>query len=533
VRDEIKVVAMNQDILKLAAERMRQEFPLGFPCANRIEYLACFANIEEWTDRVSKSLETQSVGHIVKIDMPKPGWLSRPMQVITADDMLAYNYVILCLLPEVRKRIEWSQRTIRLSHHLNNQGSKRWFPPWGNLHGWRNFQKVSIGKAYSGEHEYVVCTDISSYYENISIPLLSNMLRATDADKKHIQLLTKLLSEFAGIRDKGIPQGYSASHVLGEFYLNTIDHFLETAGVVHLRYLDDYRLFCSSEIEARLHLKLLNSKIREVGLNIHSGKTEILNVSKAMNKFKALRLRLNGASSAIGKRLVAFENASFISAEEITKYFQDVDPADQPEDVILEAWEDFLTKEFDKTLFHFLLSRLKALDSPVALSFCLEILHSMPHETTHCLNYFSHFRAKLPSLKPNLARDLELIITSSETIYQFQQWQIFDWFLRNEIQSQALIEFSRSVLNGEEKADALMPVAIAYLGQFSEGDHDFSRLQDVLSRETREPVIASISHALSHGPSSLFKGAIKRKFEHMPLVKWAYALTPKAYIDPI
>ena len=73
-------------------------------------------------------------------------------------------------------------------------------------------------------------------------------------DRHVVALLSTCLNRWSSGNGRGIPQGISASDILGKVYLNSIDLALRELGFVHLRYVDDIRIFCQNEVEAKIAL---------------------------------------------------------------------------------------------------------------------------------------------------------------------------------------------------------------------------------------------------------------------------------------
>jgi hypothetical protein len=94
-------------------------------------------------------------------------------------------------------------------------------------------------------------------------------------DYEAARLLSACLHRWAGLRGKGIPQGYSASDILAKLYLDPIDHNLRNAGFTHLRHGDDIRIFCRDLQEAKQALLQLSDLLRVRGLNVQSAKTRV------------------------------------------------------------------------------------------------------------------------------------------------------------------------------------------------------------------------------------------------------------------
>jgi len=75
----------------------------------------------------------------------------------------------------------------------------------------------------------------------------------------------------SGVR--GLPVGPTASAVLANAVLSRADTALR--GTPHLRWVDDYLIFCSDELQARAALERLAAALGEVGLSLAPEKTSI------------------------------------------------------------------------------------------------------------------------------------------------------------------------------------------------------------------------------------------------------------------
>src|SRR5207245_197874 len=150
---------------------------------------------------------------------------------------------------------------------------------------WRGWREKSLALLTSGV-SHVVTTDITGFYENIDIQLLASDLRALRVDEKHLRLLIECLPRWAGPRGRGIPHGYTASDSLPKLYLSPVDRALRDRGYVHLRYVDDIRIFCPSQNRARQAIREVTELISYRGLNLQSAKTFIKSTSEARTEFQ-------------------------------------------------------------------------------------------------------------------------------------------------------------------------------------------------------------------------------------------------------
>ena len=76
------------------------------------------------------------------------------------------------------------------------------------------------------------------------------------------------------------------------------------AGFVHLRYVDDFRIFCKNTSEAKKALIELTRLLRKRGLNLQSSKTKILTSSEAL-------VEIEGLQPVIGMVAERFEKAGY------------------------------------------------------------------------------------------------------------------------------------------------------------------------------------------------------------------------------
>jgi hypothetical protein len=218
-------------------------------------------------------------------------------------------------------------------------------------------------KKLTKDTRFVLFADISGFYENVDLPRLSSDLRAAGMDDEPLRVLTEILRRWSHPRDKGIPQGYSAPDILAKLYLNRVDRGLKTAGFKHLRYVDDIRIFCKTSLEAKRALLKLNQLLRNSGLNLQTAKTQILDAEQARHK-------IDGVTPTIDviKEQLAEELRDIWSVADASGTLADIDSIVSPDsdsptlEVLERAFHDYFSsgsdRPFDKTLFHYLLTRL-------------------------------------------------------------------------------------------------------------------------------------------------------------------------------
>jgi hypothetical protein len=136
-------------------------------------------------------------------------------------------------------------------------------------------------QAYSKEYNYVIEIDILNFYDNIDTNLLCNKLLTicnSINDRNAVNELRAVLYAFSEPSKSGIPQNNDASSLLATFYLNEVDSYMNHQVPKYLRFMDDIKIFCQDEFEARRFLTLIEMKLRELNLSLNGQKTKIIHL---------------------------------------------------------------------------------------------------------------------------------------------------------------------------------------------------------------------------------------------------------------
>ena len=134
---------------------------------------------------------------------------------------------------------------------------------------------------------YVVDADLKSYFDTIPHEALLDRVRARVSDGRVLGLVAAFLHQ--GVLDglsvwepeEGTPQGAVISPLLSNLYLDALDHWLASHGLLLTRYADDFVIQCATESEAHRALALVSSWVAEAGLTLHPEKTRIVNAREA------------------------------------------------------------------------------------------------------------------------------------------------------------------------------------------------------------------------------------------------------------
>jgi len=235
-----------------------------------------------------------------RVDVPKTSLAVRPGTVPEIEDGIVMFAIMSQIAPLIDKKMSDSVYAYRVGstrpastlfehrdlRFLRRKTKRRAaiFREW--YAQWPAFQEEGVKLYLRRGYRYLSVSDIAAYYENISLPVLRDILLAhLPKQQRIINLLMRILQAWvwpteAGFHvPRGIPQGPDFSGFLANVYLMPLDKNLEGYGRRHviryIRYVDDVRIFSKTEEDARAVLSIMNSTLRSLQLNIQGSKTEV------------------------------------------------------------------------------------------------------------------------------------------------------------------------------------------------------------------------------------------------------------------
>lgn len=216
-------------------------------------------------------------------NVPKKGGTLRYSLETCFYDRLAYH---IFGVPIVESLDGFLHRRV-LNHRLDigrSRGKKRRYLFLNAIEQWKKFK------------EYVRCdttdktvlqTDIQNYYENIRISDLHDTLlkclkrvNCSYSQKTSLRFcidsICRCLGAWSYNGHIGLPQNRDISSFLASIHIMPVDEQMISGGYDYYRYMDDISVICSDKYEARAALKRLVGALREIGLNVNSAKTAII-----------------------------------------------------------------------------------------------------------------------------------------------------------------------------------------------------------------------------------------------------------------
>jgi RNA-directed DNA polymerase len=119
-------------------------------------------------------------------------------------------------------------------------------------------QAVQQSQAYINEgYQHIVDIDLKNFFDEVNHSLLLNLLHQKVKCQATLRLIRKWLRAPIQVkgklirRRKGVPQGSPLSPLLSNIMLHELDKELEKQGHRHVRYADDFSIYCKSKSSAR------------------------------------------------------------------------------------------------------------------------------------------------------------------------------------------------------------------------------------------------------------------------------------------
>lgn len=214
-------------------------------------------------------------------NIPKKGYGERYGLETDFFDRFIYQAICSFLIPYYDGLL--SHRVLSYRYDPSPQNQKYLFKP--KISRWFTFEGVTL--TFKRSHKYLLITDLSNFFENISrtqmiaelersIPNIQGTGPQKLQIRNAIRTLDNLLEQWTYSGSHGLPQNRDASSFLSNVLLSSVDREMAGKGYDYYRYVDDIRVIADSELHARRALQDLIRELRKVGLNINASKTAIL-----------------------------------------------------------------------------------------------------------------------------------------------------------------------------------------------------------------------------------------------------------------
>lgn len=257
--------------------------------------------------------------------------INRPTVVFDVKDALVYRFCIEQIEDELIKKTR--QKNIRggikITHNIDNN-SEDFYEK--SFRDWMDHQKeiqVSLKNK-----KYLVTTDIASYFENINLLVLKDLVRGDVSGKNCVLNLlfyflenTRFRHDYEVNTFNGLPQeGIDCSRILAYYFLSPHDQamgeFCKKYDADFYRFVDDMSIAVNTEVDGKWALKQMTESLRKLNLVSSIEKTSITRSDKAKEElFFDENNRLTELESELKNKIKLDEDIKQ-TIKEIKKYYR-------------------------------------------------------------------------------------------------------------------------------------------------------------------------------------------------------------------
>lgn len=403
-------------------------------------------------------------------DIPKPGYAIRYSSETNIIDRLIYQACVDIIAIELDKIHSESA----YSHRVNQERDSKYFFRYA-VDEWNKFLTDTKIELEKDENEILLVTDLSNYYESISINDLISTLnfqieniglpieREKEFKKVSTQLKELLITWCEPNTRRGIPQNRDASSFLSNLFLNPVDAAMINAGYKYFRYMDDIRIVCEHKYEARKALKLLANELRKKGLSLNSKKTQILDLNNSEQKKEA-----NNALQKSDKQIDQIEN---LLKSKIARGVQIAVPMLRKKTVSLIKGGGTLDRHF-----RFCVNRLERLIRIPELNDKLDIEEITNAIIKELLNQpwstdsFARYLISSDLNDKQFEEIMSIIIDDKKNIYEWQEYNLWRILISHNYRNDLLLAKARENLTQKATIPAVIAGSVLYLCAIGNGN---------------------------------------------------------------
>jgi hypothetical protein len=226
-------------------------------------------------EMLAARLNGNGTKRVAKIDVPKENFATRPAMVMDPIDRLIYQ----ALVDRVSVGLSAGMATWAFGWRLprDQPDSGRYVP---NKDEW-SWYRARLGRL-SARYQAALLTDVVSFFASIPVDRISESVR-TRSRGEVTNRLTDLLGSWGKVVGRsGLPQRCFASSLLANFYLRSVDDEVQRHApgddgrIAAARWMDDIWVFGDDVGGLRRAQLAIEAATRELGLNLGSGKTRVL-----------------------------------------------------------------------------------------------------------------------------------------------------------------------------------------------------------------------------------------------------------------
>lgn len=428
-----------------------------------------------WKLRLKETLDSDSYipEPPIVMDVPKDGFVTRPITVLRPADRVVYEAVVDRMLEAIEAVLVDEVMSMRIDPTRSDRKRMQ-----NQVQAWVSFQEQGRDMHVKGHLSYLISTDVTSYFQYVRLEtLLQDLLSLAGVDEAHVNLLREIL-EFYESRPGiwGLPQGPTASSILGNFYLFPCDRVLALRSVRFLRFQDDFKILSSDVLELRRALQDLERALRERHLNLSVHKTKLLHGVDVLREFEDSEKDAISYGLAIG---------SVQAASDLHDLFD----------------RAIAANPFNARDIRFSVVRLARLGDGYAVPWILDHLAEVPYLASHLVTYLSVLMESDPAIEP---RVLDYLQNEEENIYPWTELHLIRLLSRASAVEESTHAGIWQVLKDERKHDVVRQHAARFIGRHARhGDQALLKNLAIYTAEVplkRALVVAATESRGSDGP---------------------------------
>lgn len=205
--------------------------------------------------------------------VPRSGGGVRYLVVLSRVDELAVAQSVAGAAPAIRS-------ALGSESHANRVVA--WDPTRGpTLEPWKRARKrwQREVRRLGRDARFVALTDARACYPSIAPHVVTDRLRALGSPEACVHEIGSWLRVFRDAGVDGLPVGPAVSGLLADAVLSAGDDAIRATGAAHVRWVDDVVIFAPDARTRAAALEALRRAWASLGLEIHDGKTVLLDGS--------------------------------------------------------------------------------------------------------------------------------------------------------------------------------------------------------------------------------------------------------------
>jgi hypothetical protein len=388
-----------------------------------LEYLAIARDPDALTKRLYAELQGGEYhpSDLRRIDVLKPTDTLRQGAIPVLKDRVLYQALVDNVADNVEHQLSGPPTVFGFQLNTDPKTEDLFLLP----RGFDTF-RARMSREYKDGHQFLLETDIASYFESIEERFLNETLAGLAVDGAVIDALMQLLNYWNRPVPTGLPQGVWPSDYLGaRVYLDRVDKAMGLRGYRYFRYSDDIRIAGDSLVEIRSGLRDIILELRAVGLQVQTAKTKPLNPDQVRKWLDRIHEKLERTEREKLVELLDIDPYGYTSPEKALRQLSDEEILESEpllDELMSQAYGDGSNPDLE--LCRMCLSGYRRIRSRQGIAIALDLLSTLPSLTDEIVRYLS---GVITDEDAKVSRERVFsVLLAPETIHAWQQ----HWLIR-------------------------------------------------------------------------------------------------------